>query len=91
MSHSSTITKRQNYRFAIFHKNFILSNEYNFELILYPKHVIKLLGYILGCYNAVLSFTNLDTIHFLNKTHFKYSFVKDNYPYQNIYIYITLT
>ena len=39
----------------------------------------------------VLSFTNPDTIHFLNKTHFKYSFVKDNYPYENIYVYITLT
>ena len=39
--------------------------------------------------DAVLSFTNPDIIFFLNKTHFKYSFVKDNYPY--IYIYITLT
>ena len=41
--------------------------------------------------DAVLSFTNPDTIPFLNKTHFKYSFVKDNYPYENIYVYITLT
>ena len=41
--------------------------------------------------DAVLSFTNSDTIHFLNKTHFKYSFVKDNCPYENIYVYITLT
>ena len=33
LSHSSTITKRQNYRFAIFHKNVIfISNDYNFNL-----------------------------------------------------------
>ena len=41
--------------------------------------------------DAVLSFMNPDTIPFFNKTHFKYSFVKDNYPYENIYVYITLT
>ena len=41
--------------------------------------------------DAVLSFTNSDTIPFLNKTYFKYSFVKGNYPYENIYVYITLT
>ena len=28
--------------------------------------------------DVVLSFMNPDTIHFLNKTHFKYLFVKDN-------------
>ena len=38
--------------------------------------------------DAVLSFTNSNTIHFLNKTHFKYSFVNDNYLYEKIYIYI---
>ena len=38
--------------------------------------------------DAILSFTNPSTIPFLNKTYFKYSFVKDNYPYENIYIYI---
>ena len=41
--------------------------------------------------DAVFSFMNPKTIHFLNKTHFKYLFVNDNYPYENIYIYITLT
>ena len=41
--------------------------------------------------DTVLSFTIPNTIYFLNKTHFKYSFVKDNYPYENIYVYITLT
>ena len=40
--------------------------------------------------DTVLSFMNPDTIPFLNKTHFEYSFVKDNYPYENIYVYITL-
>ena len=33
LSHSSTITKRQNYRFALFHQNVIfISNDYNFNL-----------------------------------------------------------
>ena len=35
-------------------------------------------------WDTVLSFTNPDTIHFLSKTHFKYSFVKDKDPYENI-------
>ena len=40
-------------------------------------------------WDAVLSFMNPNTIPFLNKIHFKYSFVKDNYPYENIYVYIS--
>ena len=39
--------------------------------------------------DATLSYINPNTISFLNKTHFKYSFVKDNYPYENIYVYIS--